>query len=168
MTVLAFHDEVVRFLAEAQVGVQVPSPPWAALLSKGEVGFAVHVDGEVLVAEWSSRGVSDGVRIVTRRLDVLERFVVVSFASDWRSSNDLVRVSTWGGPAFMPLGVGVVAHEGGFAVTVASEREPVAWGLTEADAARLARVVAYPIVEIVSSIRQPDGGPIFRIVLGRS
>ncbi|WP_456789716.1 hypothetical protein [Cellulomonas sp. P5_C5] len=162
MTVLTFHDEVVRFLAGAEVDVQVPSGPWAALITNGEVGYAVNLDGEVLVAEWRSHGAMSGVHIRTPRLDVLERFVVMTFASDWRSLNRLHRISTWGGPALAPAGVNVVAYDGAFAVTVAGEQEPVAWDMGEDEAARLARVVTSPLAEITSSITQPGGGALFR------
>ncbi|WP_146929730.1 hypothetical protein [Cellulomonas xylanilytica] len=159
---MAFHEEVVRFLDGARIDVQVPSGPWAALITDGEVGYAVSLDGTVLVAEWRSRGALSGVRIRTPRLDVLERFVVMTFASDWRGLNGLPRISTWGGPAFTPEGVSVVPHDGAFAVTVVGEPEPVAWGMKEVEAARLARVVTAPLAEITTSIMQADGGPLFR------
>ena len=159
MTVL-IDPLVVDLLEVTGQGFVPPQPGETFRVGDGEVYQVGHDDDGVISVEWISRGASNGVRLVTTDVDVLQTYLALWGAGTWREQHGLARLTN---DELTPATEYALVNEGGLRRGVRRvDGADVAHRIPAPAAEQLAVALSYPLEVVVAAIKHPTGTPIWK------
>lgn len=158
----SLDPRVLQFADAA--GLHVRERGGALELASSDTSLVVRSDGGTIRVESTERGVVEGVDLVTTSQALLDRFAAPRIGVAWRSRHRLGHLRA-PGPLDAPVGVTGRERPDGWA-EIASPTDDAEVASVH-DARRLARAAAFGLEEVIASLQDPAGAPVFSNPMSR-
>lgn len=158
----SLDPRVLQFADAA--GLHVHERGGALELASSDTSLVVRADGRTIRVESTERGVVEGVELVTTSQALLDRFIALRIGVTWRSRHRLGHLPA-PDPLDAPVGATVRERPDGWAqIASPTDDADVA---SVYDARRLARAALFGIDEVIASLQDPAGAPVFSNPMSR-
>ncbi|GEK23165.1 hypothetical protein CXY01_36850 [Cellulomonas xylanilytica] len=156
---MRIEPRVVELIEEGGRSVDQPAPGEAFHVSDAQVENIGYEDGGAVTIKTIERGASNGVDLVTSDIRVVQTYLALRAAMDWRTAHGLP-VLTYASLT-SPTEYLVVDDGQGRASVRHSDGTVLAHRLSAGRATELVVALSYPLDVVVAAIKNPTGEPIW-------